>query len=580
MLGSMAGLWLSMLFFILLLIGAVGMLVGSAMGKPTAPSYERGILCIKLEGVIPERQGEQSIEDLVLGGMTESETFTDIVTSIRLAAADKKIVGIFIDCPGSELGLASRSEIVEALKKFKDTNKFVYAYADNYEQGDYYIASVADSIFVNPVGMINVHGLATTTIFYKNLLDKLGVQVQVVKVGAYKSAVEPYILTSMSAPSREQNSIFLNQIWDKISKDISESRSVAQRDVNVWADSLSMTWAPEQYVMRGMATSLKYRSDVEKMLLGKVGLDEDDELPFVTASEYMEAHQDKLGRMGKPHIAVLYAVGEITESGSTGIASSRLVPEIEDLARDEDVKGMVLRVNSPGGSAFASEQIWHALQQFKATGKLMYVSMGDYAASGGYYISCGADKIYADEATLTGSIGIFGLIPNGEGLLHGKLGLNFEMVETNPNANFPSLVRPMTAQQYAAMQGYVERGYETFVSRVAQGRDMPVDSVKAIGGGRVWDGMSALGNGLVDEIGSLSTAVQALAEALDVKADDYVCYPQTPASWYERLIADQLEIKVNVPGLDAAQAKQCLDAVQAIKEMDPLQARMETMIMK
>lgn len=580
MLGSMAGLWLSLLFFILLLIGAIGMIIGSTMSKSSVPAYEHGILCIKLAGAIPERGGEQSLDDMILNGLTESESFADIATSIRLATDDRKIEGIFLDCAGSEMGLASRTEVVEALNKFKETKKFVYAYADNYDQGDYYIASVADSLFLNPVGMIDVHGLASTTIFYKNLLDKLGIQVQVVKVGAYKSAVEPFILTGMSAPSREQNTVFLNQIWGKLAQDMAQARSVTPQDVNLWADSLSLTWAPERYVSKNMATSLRYRSEVEKMLRDKVGLDEDDQLPFISPSDYMAGASERLGKAGKGHIAVLYAVGEITEDGETGIASKRLVPEIESLARDKDVKGMVLRVNSPGGSAFASEQIWHALQVFKSAGKPLYVSMGDYAASGGYYISCGADKIYADAATLTGSIGIFGLIPNGEGLLHGKLGLNFDVVETNPDANFPSLVRPMTQRQYAAMQSYVERGYETFVNRVSQGRDMPTDSVKAIGGGRVWDGMSALRIGLVDEIGGLAATVQSLASELGMKVDNYVCYPVRPSTWYERLINDRLGIQVNVPGMDAAHLKHCLEAAQAIKDMDPLQARMETLIMK
>lgn len=580
MLGSMAGLWLSLLFFVLLVIGAVGMIIGSSMNKSAVPAYEHGILRINLSGEIPERAGEQSLSDMLLSGLSESETFTDIVTSIRLAAADRKIEGVFLNCSGAGMGLAARAEVVEALKKFKETNKFVYAYADNYEQGDYYVASVADSIFLNPVGVVNVHGLATTTIFYKNLLDKLGIQVQVVKVGAYKSAVEPYILTGMSAPSREQNTIFLNQIWSKLTEDIAQARSVTQREVSMWADSLSMTWPPERYVAKNMVTSLRYRSEVERMLRDKMGLDEADKLPFISPSEYMASAADKLGKPGKAHIAVLYAVGEITEDGETGIASNRLVPEIERLARDKDVKGMVLRVNSPGGSAFASEQIWHALQCFKGAGKSLYVSMGDYAASGGYYISCGADKIFADAATLTGSIGIFGLIPNGEGLLHGKLGLNFDVVETNPDANFPSLVRPLTPKQYDAMQRYVERGYDTFVSRVSQGRDMPTDSIKAIGGGRVWDGMSAMRIGLVDEIGGLNAAVQSLAAELGMKADNYVCYPNGPSTWYERLIAEKLNMQVSVPGMDATQVKQCLDAAQAIKDMDPLQARMETLIMK
>lgn len=581
MLGSMAAFWLSLVFLMVIAIAAVGILAGKALaGADTSMTGDR-VLHVKLSGSISERAGGESLSTLLADMEDPSDDMESILRSISLASDDDDIKGIFLDCQGSSLGVASRSELIEALKKFKKSGKFIYAYSDNYDQGDYYVASVADSLFLNPVGSINIHGLCSTTMFYKDVLDKVGIDVNVVRVGSYKSAVEPFMRMDMSPESRMQTELFVNSIWQSMTSEIAANRSLADADVvNQWADSIAFTWAPERYIAQNAVTSLRYRSEVDDLLRKKVDVDDDDDVPLQTVADYLLTKTDGADA-GKDHIAVYYAAGDIVQDGDGGIVGSQVVPDILRLAKDDHVSGLVLRVNSGGGSAFASEQIWKALEEFKAAGKPFYVSMGDYAASGGYYISCGADRIYADAATLTGSIGIFGIIPNAQRLLQDKIGLGFEDVATGANANFPSLTKAPTSRQLAAMQSYVERGYETFTSRVAEGRSIPLDSVKAIGGGRVWDGLSALEIGLVDEIGSLAQCVKAMADHLDIDASRVISYPHHELSPLETMIkAVKGNVDVNVGGIDARQMQIYADEARKIMNMDPVQARMERMILK
>lgn len=581
MLGTMAGLWLSLLIFVVGGIFIIGALASkSLLGSSTNINGDK-ILYLDLSGSISERETQTSVSDLLNYVEDTSDDLSSILYALELSRDDKKIKGVYLNCNGASLGVASRSEIIAELQKIKATGKFVYAYADNFEQGDYYVASVADSIFLNPVGSLNIHGLSASTIFYKNLLDKLGIDVNIVRVGSFKSAVEPYMRMDMSEESKHQTSVFINSIWDDIASTIAEGRHI--KDVNVvnnWADSLIFTWNPERYLSQNAVSALKYRHEVEAMLKNKLKIDEKKGLPLITPSEYLETKKSLAGNSSKPHVAVLYAVGEISDTGNDGIVGNSMVEQINQLAADEQVKGLLLRVNSPGGSAFASEQIWHALQNFKATGKPFYVSMGDYAASGGYYISCGADVIYADASTLTGSIGIFGVIPNAKRLLTDKIGLGYQTVESNKNANFPSLFESPSAEQLSAMQEYVERGYETFTSRVAAGRDLSVDSVKIIGGGRVWDGKSALNLGLVDKLGSMWDAISQLTSDLNLQSTDIVCYPKLEATMLQTLIKESkknLEISDN--GVTMEQVKAYNDLVDRIRNMSPIQARMETLLL-
>lgn len=589
MLGTMAGLWLSLILFSILCVALVMSLGIKALSSGADTSTDKSILCIKLEGEIPEREPKLELMDIFSTEDLGTETLSGIIAAIRQAATDDQVQGIYLDCRGSSLGIASREEMVEALKHFKDlSGKWIVAYADNYTQGDYYIASMADEVYLNPVGSVEITGLTSSTLFFKNLLDKIGVEMQVVKVGAYKSAVEPFIRTSMSEPSREQTSVFLNQIWSSISSTIASNRDTQTSQINNWADSLCFTWNPARYVDCNIVSALKYRRQAEDDLRERTNTDSDDPLPVVYPSEYTSMSGAAKGLMdismdkNKRHIAVYYAVGDIVDSGTgAGIIGDKVVPDIDALAADENVQGLVLRVNSGGGSAFASEQIWEALERFKKTGKPFYVSMGDYAASGGYYISCGADSIFADAGTLTGSIGIFGLIPNAQKLLTDKIGVNVENVSTNPKGEMPILFKGMDQRQMGAMQSYVERGYETFVSRVAEGRDMTADQVKAIGGGRVWDGMTAHKIGLVDEIGSLSDVISAMANTLGMSKKNYVDYPNPEKEWFETLINSGL-VKTNAaePSMAMKKYKQMADYSRFLLELEPMQARMEPVILK
>lgn len=582
MLGTMAGLWLSL---IILVIGGV-FIIGAFAAKTLMGSSSdiKGdkILYLDLSGSIAERQEQVSVTDLLSMSDEPSADLSTILSALVLSRDDKKIKGLFINCGGSSLGIASRSEIIEELKKFKQSGKFVYAYADNYEQGDYYVASLADSVFVNPVGSINIHGLSASTVFYKNLLDKLGIDVNVVRVGSFKSAVEPYLRMDMSAESRLQTSVFINNIWNDITESIAQARHLENSsEVNLWADSLIFTWSPERYVANNAVSALKYREEVKNSLRKKMKIDSDAKMPFITPDEYMESKTAFTDDSSKPHVAVLYAVGEISDIGSNGIIGDKMVDQINELANDKNVKGLLLRVNSPGGSAFASEQIWKALENFKLTGKPFYVSMGDYAASGGYYISCGADEIYADASTLTGSIGIFGIIPNAKRLLTEKIGLGYQTVESNKNASFPSLFETPSQEQLSAMQTYVNRGYDTFVSRVASGRDIPVDSVKAIGGGRVWDGKSALDLGLVDKLGSMWSAIGDLTKDLELSTTDIVCYPKLETTMFETLLRESKKnLEIAETGLTRQEIEAYRKLVEKIQNMNPVQSRMEPVILK
>ena len=442
------------------------------------------------------------------------------------------------------------------------------------------ITSPRETTSCNPVGDVDIHGVGMQSPFFKGLLDKLGVKMQVVKVGTYKSAVEPFILDSMSEPARRQNQIYVDSIWNFYATTVAHNRDVTPAVVSAWADSLTFAWTAEHAVSSQIVTETAYRRTVEDMLRDLTDVDRGNDLRLVSPAAYMESHKNKLASASDKHIAVLYAVGDIVDSGEGGIVGSTMVPQILDLADDDDVAALVLRVNSGGGSAFASEQIWEALEYFKSKDKPLYVSMGDYAASGGYYISCGADRIYADATTLTGSIGVFGMIPDLSGLVTGKLGVTFSTVASSPNATFMTVTGPMTAGQKASMQRHVEDTYDLFTSRVAEGRGMSVDSVKAIAEGRVWIGSSALELGLVDKLGSLNDAVSELASEIDLDPDQWVAYPDVKNDLLERLLEEtsQLQSKGGIT-LDSEMLRWLLVA-KRISDMEPVQARMPEIVIR
>lgn len=551
LLASLAAIWIT-----IPLLGILGVLFVAAAvslsdsGKESPGISDGSVLYINLDTALAERPSNPDMQSIIYGLEDEALLLQPTLQAIADAAEDDRIEGIYIDAGSLAGGLASVNDLAQAIDDFRESSgKWVTVYGDNITQASYVVAAGASEIFLNPEGMVDIHGLASNITFYKGLLDKLGVEMQVVKVGTFKSAVEPYILTSISEANRLQMQELLDNMWDEVTTRIADCRHTDKVSVNAWADSMLFTQAPATLVGRGIVDSLLYRHQAEDFIRDRLGISHSKDLPLVAIEDYSDPDSpfNKLYRTRKgPEIAVLYAEGEIAESGSTGITSDKLVPQILSLAENKDVAAMVLRVNSPGGSAFASEQIWDALEQFKKKGKPFFVSMGDYAASGGYYISCGADRIYASPVTLTGSIGIFGLIPNFHGLLTDRLGITQSTVSTNTFGAFPDVTRPLSPFELASMQNMVNRGYETFVGRCAAGRGMSVDSIKAIAEGRVWDGAKALELGLVDELGTLDQAVSDIADKAGLSSYTLVEYPETKPNVWSILLSASRDLDMSV----------------------------------
>ncbi|MDE7411949.1 MAG: signal peptide peptidase SppA [Paramuribaculum sp.] len=539
------------------------------------------VLKITLAGNSCDRATPVKPINKLMGDADNQFAVNSVIKSIEKAKNDVRIPGIILECGGLNIGAAQAQSIRQALIDFRKSDKWVIAYGDTYSQTEYFISTAANSIILNTIGMVDIHGLSATTIYFKELLDKIGVKAQVVKVGTYKSAVEPFILDKMSDANRQQQEHFLNRIWSSITNTIADSRNVSPDSVNMWADSYAFTQKTDWYLNQNIVDRLMYKHQLEDYISIML---ETDKLQTIEYDDYLGNVVDTGKRYAdnKVNIAVLYAEGDITESASDGIASERLVPEILRLAELEHIDGLILRVNSGGGSAFASEQIWEALEQYKAiSGKPFYVSMSNIAASGGYYISCGADKIFAEPLTLTGSIGIFGIIPEAQSLLNDKLGINTFTVATN-SGGLPDFYKPMSAGQRAAMQKYVDNGYDLFLNRCAEGRNLSVEAIAEVAQGRVWDGTSALEYGLIDELGSLKDALEDMTAELE--ATDYAIleYPVITSNFWDQLLD-------MTSGSESYSAKlrnylnagvEFYDAINSFKSMSPLQCRMEYIIME
>lgn len=551
------------------------------IGQAHPSIQDNSILYIDLDTEIVEREHGATLSDQLMGRTTDNIALGNLLDALRYAADDPKIKGVYLDCGGVSAGVTTLLTINRALADFRKSGKWVAAYADDYTQGDYLLASAADSLWLNPVGAVDIHGVGSGMLYFKGLVEKLGVNVQVLKVGTYKSAVEPFMLTGPSDANIEQMREYLNPIWADACKAIADGRGVAPADVNAWADSIVMAQDPATYPARKIVTALRYRHDAEEALKAMSGLDPDDDddddgLRLVSAASYVSSayphKQQKKQAKADYRIAVVYAEGDIVQEGDEGIVGADMAPLIYDLADDDDTNALVLRVNSGGGSAYASEQIWEALEYFKGKGKPFYASMGDVAASGGYYISCGADSIFCEPTTLTGSIGIFGIIPEFGGAMEKHLGINYHLIATNPNALIGTM-QPMTAVQRNAMQGMIERGYETFVARCASGRATTADSIKAVAEGRVWVGTKALEIGLVDQLGSLADCIQALADNNGV--DKYAIdeYPDPAKPWWEKLIEENMQMRQAAVKRELGAAYPFYKAIKDLEKMDPIQAR-------
>ena len=578
-LGTVAGIFVS---GFLISIGLFILTVLAIVSSATHSEYsvkDKSILYLDLSREIVEQPASLDIMAKLTNDGPSADVLYNIIDAIDAAADDDRIKGIFIDANGSSAGTAQRKAIIDALRRFKKSGKWIYSYGDYYSQGDYYIAaSTSDSLYINPLASVDIHGLGGRMMFFKNLLDKIGVEMQVVKVGTYKSAVEPFILTEPSAASIEQQQLYLGNLWKDIRASIAKGRKVSADSVNAWANSFSFTFDATQIIRKRIADASAYRHEFIDKLKELTDIDKDDDLRLVTPAQYITSKPHK---SHKATIAVLYASGDITESGKDGIASDRLVPEILELAENDDIDGLILRVNSGGGSAFASEQIWEALGEFKEmTGKPFYVSMSDYAASGGYYISCGADKIYAEPVTITGSIGIFGLIPNIRGLVTDKLGVTTYPISTNPAGAQPDIFAPMTESQRAGMQSYVDRGYELFVKRVAGGRKKTVEQIKAIAEGRVWDGREALRIGLVDKLGGLDTALADMARELGVESWSVERYPKTEDDVLTALLMMSDRMEQSALERKLGDVAEIYRTIESIRQYQGVQARMQPVVIE
>lgn len=537
---TFVGLFLFVL--VTLLLGFVcifGMVLSS---ESTTEIKNNSVLVINLSGPLNERTEENVITKFV--GKTANETsLEDVLSGIEKAKADKNIKGIYLEAgvfvPNS---YAALQEIRDALIDFKKSNKWIVAYGDSYTQGTYYLASVANDVYLNPQGMLDWHGLSTQRIYLKDMLAKFGVKVQVSKVGTYKSATEMFTGDKMSDADRQQTSAYLNGIWKYLLKGVGESRNIPIAKLNEYADSVITFANPTDYLKMKLIDKLLYTDQVRNEIKKRLGIASDDDINQVSLTDLKTVKADKNGN----EIAVYYAYGDIVDAPVSGTSLSQhnivgkdVCKDLKELMDDDDVKAVVIRVNSGGGSAFASEQMWHQIMELKKV-KPVVVSMGGYAASGGYYMSVPANWIVAEPTTITGSIGIFGMFPDFSGLASEKLGIKFDEVKTNKNGTFLSPMRPLTPDEMRMLQVYIDRGYNTFKDRVAQGRKLTMQQVETIAQGHVYTGEDALKIKLVDELGGLDKAVQKAVQLAKIK-DYYTKNYPAPVNWLDQIFGDYVQ---------------------------------------
>ncbi len=557
---------------IIIFFGFMGSMVGD-LSQSTFKLQDNSVLHLKLSGTINERVAEDDPFTSLLGSNIPSPMgLNDITNAIRKAKDNNAIKGIYIDSRMFMASTASLAEIRGELLRFKETGKFIVAYSDAYTQGGYYIASVADKIAVNPQGMLDLHGLAATPLFYKEALDKLGIEIQVFKVGTYKSAVEPFILTGMSDANREQVSSYLNDLWSTIGYEMAQSRNVSIDQFNTVVNELPMLRDVNFLMQSNLVDTLLYEDDMKNYIRTLLAIDEEAKIPSAGVNDMKSVKPQNI-KSTKNHIGLLYAVGEITSgNGASNIQDKYLVNEIEKLRKNKDIKAVVFRVNSPGGSAYASEQIWKAITDLKAE-KPVVVSMSDVAASGGYYIACNADRIVAQPTTITGSIGIFGMFPNMKKATE-KLGLDVDVVKTHEYADFGNFARAMNEGEKEILQSYVERGYDLFLTRCAEGRNIPKDTLALYAEGRVWTGHQAKEIGLVDELGDLKKAIEIAADLADI--DEYLVYefPKMRSFIEELLDSKKKDIAAETIKEYLGNHYQVLTLVKNLKDQDYVQARL------
>jgi len=522
------------------ILGAISLVGLAASNAGNTQVEDNSVFALTLSGQLQERSEEDPLS-MLMGEVSENFGLDDVISAIKKAKNNEDIKGIYI-----ESGLfsadspASMHALREALLDFKKSGKWIVAYADSYTQSTYYICSAADKVYLNPQGIVDWHGLAANPMFLKDVLAKFGVKYQLCKVGKYKSAPEMMTADKMSEPNREQVTAYLTGIWKVMLDDVSKSRKISVDSLNAYADRFMAFTDQKDLVKLKLVDKLMYTDEVKGEIKKLLKLKEDETINQLTLSDMAGVSNEK--EKGD-QVAVYYAIGDIVDTEKTGgissneqaIVATKVCKDLEKLMNDDDVKAVVLRVNSPGGSAYASEQIWRSVTQLK-TKKPVVVSMGGYAASGGYYISCAANYIYAEPTTITGSIGIFGMFPDFSGLLTEKLGVKFDEVKTNKHAAFGTMSRPFNDEEMALLDQYIGRGYNLFRQRVADGRKQPVEKIEEIAQGRVWLGNDALPIKLVDAIGSLDDAVAKAAKLAKLEEYHTTGYPASEG-WFESLIS-------------------------------------------
>ena len=507
----------------------IGWIMGDAFATSKVVTLENNtIYRLKMDGVLVEQGQEEDPfssfygELLGMGGTTSTVGLDQILSNIRLAKNDDRILGIWLDGAGMSMGPASAKAIRDALLDFKQSGKWIIASAKQYGQTNYYVASVADRICLDPTGSVSWNGLAAQKLYYTRLFEKIGVEMQIIKVGTFKSAVEPYFRTSMSPEDRMQTMQYVNGIWDEYKAEVSEARNIPVDQLNTLADQYMGLQSAQAQLQAGLVDTIVYTQDMDSLLRIYAGTKE-----YKTLTTTKLAQVKRTESLATDEIAVLYLDGAITDETGDGIVGKEVVKTIKKIRKNDNIKALVLRVNSPGGSADASEQIWHAIENVKADSIPVVVSMGDYAASGGYYISCGADYIYAEPTTITGSIGIFGTIPS-IAKLREKIGLDMDGITTNKHSGLESNIpyKTMTPEETQLMQNMVERGYELFTTRCADGRGVSQEYIKSVGEGRVWLGAKAKELQLVDEIGNIDDAIAKAVEMAALESYKLTYYPE------------------------------------------------------
>lgn len=574
-LAVIVGLFIFSILSVLVSFGIIAMI--AATGEKEVTIKENTILRLNLNGrSLVERTSEDDMDLSFLGNPFGKEFNAGLVNlkkAIGEAKTNENIKGIYLNTGLIMAGQANLLELREVLEDFKTSGKFILAYDEAYTEGGYYLASVADELYLNPLGAIDFNGFSSEVIFLKGFFEKVGIKPEVFRVGEFKSAVEPFILDKMSPENRLQTQSFLDDINNNALKGIAKSKGMS-------LDSLTkinvqmLVRKPEDAVKYGLATALAYEDEIEIKLKAKLGIGEDDKISTINATELNSTVKSK-NITSKNRIAVIIAEGDIVSGKADGVISSdKFAEEIRKARKDENIKAIVLRVNSPGGSVLASEVIWREMVEAKKA-KPLYVSMGEVAASGGYYISAPADTIVAQPNTITGSIGIFGLWFNVEGLLNDKLGVTTDVVKTGEFSDFMNPARQMTEVERIIVQTNVEEGYETFIKRVAEGRKLSPDSVKAIASGRVWTGSQAKERGLVDVLGGLETAIEIAAAKIGAGEDYRVVYYPEQKAWFESFLEDFGDnVRVGWIKAELGESYPMYQKVQKLKNYQGVQVRM------